>query len=582
MDVAPEERGEQQPASFEVPASLPRRVRGGSGGPHPPARVARPVLPESFLERVRTAAQAEAAKLEHEEPSSPDPPPNRPPASTESPAQAPSREAPSRDVPSTGALTTEAPVAEAPSPMPSDALPRRVRGAGVGPRPPARAARPVLPESLLERLRAHAEAEAENEAQESAAVPWPRRDPEHGDGPQPADLAAPAAWSAPSIPRDAVTEPIPVISVAAAPAAAEPVVDEVAAPPPRTEPAQAPAEPEAAVTRTKPRSAHSTLAPTTPRPPGAAGTGTPKRQPRASRSYRMAGLLVVTVVIGGLALGFTLFHHAGGKAGQSSADQSRAGQTGTGGSGASHSGGRSPGTPASPADLRNVTAAWVTSQVSSTAMVSCDPVMCQALKSHGRPAAQLLVIKPGKANPLGSAVIVATPVLQIQIGSRLGSVYAPAVLARFGSGSRQIQVRIIAPRGAAAYMAQAQADLAARKLSGTELAQSSRIVVSGPARRELASGEVDSRLMTVMTGLAARHPLDIMAFGDAGPSADVAPFRSAELAGSNLKGMLSDVRGQQSPYRVTHATFARLGTGQTVLSIDFPAPTTFGLLGQSP
>ena len=42
-----------------VASGLPRRVRGMSDGPRPPAQVARPALPASFLERVRAAAEAE-------------------------------------------------------------------------------------------------------------------------------------------------------------------------------------------------------------------------------------------------------------------------------------------------------------------------------------------------------------------------------------------------------------------------------------------------------------------------------------------------------------------------------------------
>jgi hypothetical protein len=223
-------------------------------------------------------------------------------------------------------------------------------------------------------------------------------------------------------------------------------------------------------------------------------------------------------------------------------------------------------------------AAWVAAQV-GTATISCDPAMCQALKSRGMPDGQLRELRRGTTDPLGSAVIVATPVLRSQVGSRLSSVYAPGLLARFGSGSQQVQVRAIAPHGAAAYMSMAKADLAARRMSGTQLAQSPRILIPAAARGQLAGGEVDSRLMTVLTGLAANYPVHIVAFGDSGPVTDVAPFRSAELAGSNLKAMRAILRVQQSPFRVAHATFLRLRAGQTVLRIDFTAPSTFGLLG---
>lgn len=287
----------------------------------------------------------------------------------------------------------------------------------------------------------------------------------------------------------------------------------------------------------------------------------------------MAGVLVAAVIVGAAALGFAVFNHTGGN----SATGSSPGRSTAGRSGAARSGAGS-ARPLGPAAISRQAAAWVAAQA-GPATISCDPVMCQALKSRGMPDGQLRELKPGTTDPLGSAVIVATPVLRSQVGSRLGSVYAPALLARFGSGSRQIQVRAIAPHGAAAYMSLAKADLAARKMSGTQLAQSSRIVTPAAARRQLAGGEVDSRLMTVLTVLAARYPVHIVAFGDSGPVTDVAPFRSVDLAGSNLTAMRARLLAQQSPWRVAHATFLPSRTGATVLHIDFAAPTTFGLLG---
>lgn len=602
-DDVPEERGDQQAASFQAPASLPHRVRGAGDGPRPPAHVARPKLPESFLERVRAAAAAEAAKRD-EEPASPDTPGNRAVAAPGPAGGLPSRGAPaagalfrkapaagapsheaaaggaqSHEAPAAGAQSHEAPAAGPPSAMPSTGLPQRVRGAGDAPQPPARIARPRLPESLLERVRAAMEAnaaaetdadpgaEAQNHRHESLPIPLPRRDPGDGGGPQPpAQAAQPVARPEPRTPGDAVTEPIPVISVAADRAAVDPAVNEVSAPLENS----APAEPEVAVARPQPRPAASTHARTAPRVQRAgAGAGKPPQRPaRASRSYQMAGVLIAAAIVGAVALGFAVFHQTGGN----SATGSSAGRGTPGRSGAGSA------RPAGPAVLSRHAAAWVAAQV-GTATISCDPAMCQALKSRGMPDGQLRELRRGTTDPLGSAVIVATPVLRSQVGSRLSSVYAPGLLARFGSGSQQVQVRALAPHGAAAYMSLAKADLAARKMSGTQLAQSPRIVIPAAARRQLAGGEVDSRLMTVLTGLAASYPVHIVAFGDSGPVTDVAPFRSAELAGSNLKAMRAILGAQQSPFRVAHATFLRLRAGQTVLRIDFTAPSTFGLLG---
>lgn len=288
----------------------------------------------------------------------------------------------------------------------------------------------------------------------------------------------------------------------------------------------------------------------------------------------MAGALVATLIVGALALGYAVFHHTGGN----SAGQSSAGQSSAGGSSAGR-GGAAGTRPLPPAAIRHNAAAWVKAQVGSAAVVSCDPAMCQALESRGVPTGQMLVLKPGVASPLGSAVIVATPVLRKQIGSRLGSRYAPALLASFGSGGQQIQVRAIATDGVASYMSLAKADLALRKSSGSQLAQNSRIVISAAARKELAAGEVDARLMTVITGLAASHPVDIVAFGDSGPDTTTAPFRSAELAETNMHNMLAAVTAQEGSFRVAHMASVRLSTGRLVLRIDFDAPSPFGLLG---
>jgi hypothetical protein len=103
-------------------------------------------------------------------------------------------------------------------------------------------------------------------------------------------------------------------------------------------------------------------------------------------------------------------------------------------------------------------------------------------------------------------------------------------------------------------------------------------VVSPVARRELASGEVDTRLMTVITGLAVPHAVDIVAFGDSGPDTATAPFRSAELAETNMHNMMAAVTAQEGSFRAAHMESVRLSTGRLVLRIDFDAPSPFGLL----
>ena len=115
------------------------------------------------------------------------------------------------------------------------------------------------------------------------------------------------------------------------------------------------------------------------------------------------------------------------------------------------------------AEVRDAAAAWVASQVSRAKPISCDPVMCQALRAHGVPAADLLVLKPGGGAPLRSRVIVVTAAVTKMVGTEFLTADAPAAIASFGSGSRQVSVRLIYPQGAAAYAAALRQDIAERK-----------------------------------------------------------------------------------------------------------------------
>jgi hypothetical protein len=121
-------------------------------------------------------------------------------------------------------------------------------------------------------------------------------------------------------------------------------------------------------------------------------------------------------------------------------------------------------------------AAWVARQVSRTATVACDPVMCRALTARGMD--RLLVLTPTAQDPRRSQVIVATAAVRKELRGRLNSVYAPAVIASFGSGTARIDVRVIAANGAAAFWSGFRTDLLARKASGTYLLSSPRIKAS--------------------------------------------------------------------------------------------------------
>jgi hypothetical protein len=242
------------------------------------------------------------------------------------------------------------------------------------------------------------------------------------------------------------------------------------------------------------------------------------------------------------------------------------------------------------AAVRTQAAAWVARQVSRDAIVACDPAMCSALLAQGITSGNLLELGPATPDPLGSDVVVATAAVRSQFGGRLASVYAPGILASFGSASLRIDVRAVAPDGAAAYQAALAADLAARRVVGRELLGNPHLRVSPAARAALRAGQVDPRLLTTLAVLAGTTPagtgpVQVSAFGDSGPGASAGmPLRSAQItvpspAGlGRLRAMIAFVRAQRPPYLPARALITPGAGGSPVLSIGFSAPSPAGLL----
>jgi hypothetical protein len=230
---------------------------------------------------------------------------------------------------------------------------------------------------------------------------------------------------------------------------------------------------------------------------------------------------------------------------------------------------------------------WVSQQVSRSVTVACDPLMCAALEARGVPTAKLLVLRTGAASPRGAGVVVATPAVRSQFGSRLDSEYAPSVIAGFGSGPGQVSVQVVAPDGAAAYRAALRQDQAARKVAGTQLLANKQLRVPVSARTQLAAGEVDSRLLILLPALTATHPVQVLAFGDSGPGAGPGiPLCTADLSGSGRAAGMSDadyqrwltsfIRAQLAHFTGSVAVI-RPG-GQPVVRVEFAWPSPLGLL----
>jgi hypothetical protein len=239
-----------------------------------------------------------------------------------------------------------------------------------------------------------------------------------------------------------------------------------------------------------------------------------------------------------------------------------------------------------PAEIQNAVA-WVAAQASRSAVVSCDPQVCADLANKGFPSANLSTLGPESADPLVSDLVVATADIRARYGDRLASAYAPVIIASFGSGDRRIDIRAIAPHGAAAYLSALRADVTARKSAGITLVHSRQITTSAAARAQLIEGKVDRRLLSTIADLAAIHPVSILAFGDSGPGASPGmPLRAADLAEAvghaarpspaYVQSMVNFLHAQHGTRAPAHIQTVRLTGGRAALRVEFAAPSPVG------
>jgi hypothetical protein len=220
----------------------------------------------------------------------------------------------------------------------------------------------------------------------------------------------------------------------------------------------------------------------------------------------------------------------------------------------------------------------VAQQVSRDVAVSCDPAMCGQLQRDGFPAARLKPRSASARGPLPSGVIVATPAIRSELGARLAADYAPQVIASFGTGAARVDVRSVAPTGAASFRTKVAAEQAILASVGRQLLGNQHIEASPAARAALLAGQVDARLLSLLSLLSGEMPVRLAGFASA-PGADPgAPLRSADIdtpspaARSSLVALL-DV--QRSPYRPV-VTTADDGSRLTV-TLRFDAPASLNL-----
>ncbi len=303
------------------------------------------------------------------------------------------------------------------------------------------------------------------------------------------------------------------------------------------------------------------------RPPGrgAAGAGSEQaaRKPRSGWRWPLVALVLALAVVGLVALQLS-------------------GALSTSGSASRSSGNAGTSSLSAAATARDQAAAWAAQQVSTGDIIACDPAMCSALQARGLPAGRLLPLQPASADPFGADVIVASPSVRNEFGSQLTEVFAPALIASFGSGATRVDIRAIASQGGAAYRAAEPSDLAARKAAGAQLLRNQRFHASARAAGQIRAGQVDSRVLVTLAALVSQRAVTVTSFGDTGPGA-AASYRQVTVASSggdgDLTADLDQVQAQRTPYLPASATIVHLGgQAQAALRIEFGAPSLQGLL----
>jgi hypothetical protein len=284
---------------------------------------------------------------------------------------------------------------------------------------------------------------------------------------------------------------------------------------------------------------------------------------RASRRWRAAALLTLILLAAGAGgVAFTLFRR---------------------GAPSERLSGNQISPLAAEAAARTKAITWILNQVSPAAIVSCDAQVCADLVSNGFPLSEVSQLGPGSNDPLGSTLLVATATVRNQFDGRL-SLYAPALIASFGTGNARIDILWIYPDGAAAYRAALPAALRARKVGDAQLLRNGNIRLSATAREQLLSGQVDPSLPLLLAIMAHSHPVYIADFASQSPGGGPASLlRWVDLAttvnGAHLTSaaylawMRSVIGTQRAEYRPFWVHPVTLRTGQAALRIGYGAPS---------
>jgi len=448
---------------------------------------------------------------------------------------------------------------------PGTELPQRVRGAARSGRSASASPAPMLSEELRQRIRAAVTAERSLAATQQDEAPG-------GEASSP-EPVRPVLAKAPAPFMPPARSGAPVRSANAGPIAEDEITEWLGttAKPPAVVTPPSPVEPPSGTrspsgVASAPRTGSPRVEPSAV-DQSPADSLRPAGRPRARRAARFAAIVLVIGVLAVTAVRLLDRSAAGGPASAAATRQA--------------------------AETRAAASSWVAQQVSRDVKVSCDPVMCAALRDRGFPSSELLVLGSASRVPISSAVVVETPAVLSLFGSSLATAWAPAVLASFGSGPSLVTVRVIAPNGVTAYQAELSTDLAERKTAGAALLNDPQISVPALGSGQLTAGAVDSRLLEALVFVAGHQPISIVHFGTPGPGASAGlPLRYVDLAEEDRAGHLSSAAYVRSVraflstadlrFRPASMATVVLADGEAVLRIEVTAPSPLGVFGTQP
>jgi hypothetical protein len=162
-------------------------------------------------------------------------------------------------------------------------------------------------------------------------------------------------------------------------------------------------------------------------------------------------------------------------------------------------------------------------------------------------------------------------------GPGLVAAYAPQLIASFGSGAARVDVRTIAPAGAAAFTAQLAAEQTALASAGRQLLDNKNVQASVSARAALLAGRVDARLLAILALLSAQLPVRLASFTGAPGVGSGVPLRGAQIGVTSpaaRSAVVALLDAQQDPYRPAAVTV--IGSGTTV-ALRFDAPAVLNI-----